>query len=84
MPLSLPSYYDLRDEGRVTPVGDQQQCGCCWAFATYASQESYLRPGETLDFSENNLKNLHGFDNDKLCRKDKPFDLQSPPTFSLA
>ena len=44
--------------------------GACWAFATYASLESYLMPGENWDFSENNMKNLlssaypEGFDRD--------------------
>ncbi|WFN33909.1 lectin like domain-containing protein [Methanogenium sp. S4BF] len=56
----LPVRFDLRDEGRVTPVRDQGQCGSCWAFATYGSLEStYLTDtGEAEDFSENNMKNL--------------------------
>jgi len=32
------------------------------AFATYGSLESNLLPDATWDFSENNLKNTHGFD----------------------
>lgn len=61
-PLALPASFDLRTTGRLTPVRDQGPCGSCWAFATYSSLESYLKPTETDDFSENNLKNLHGFD----------------------
>ncbi len=60
--LSLPTSYDLRDENRVTPVKNQGSCGSCWAFATYGSAESVLMPGEQWDFSENNLKNTHGYD----------------------
>ena len=59
---ALPAYYDLRTTGRLTPVKNQGNCGSSWAFATYGAMESYLKPTETTDFSENNLKNLHGFD----------------------
>lgn len=60
--LAFPVSYDLRDLGRLTPVKDQGACGSCWSFATYGSLESALMPGEMWDFSENNLKNTHGFD----------------------
>ncbi len=64
---SFPVYgysgsYDLRTLNKVTPIKDQNPSGSCWAFATYGSMESYLLPGETWDFSENNLKNNAGFD----------------------
>ncbi|MDA8082244.1 MAG: lectin like domain-containing protein [Nitrospiraceae bacterium] len=63
LPLgALPSSYDLRTYGKVTPVRNQQNCGDCWAFASMASLESNLLTAETRDFSENNLKNTHGFD----------------------
>ncbi|MGK7921220.1 MAG: lectin like domain-containing protein [Trichodesmium sp.] len=62
--LNLPSSYDLRTEGDVTPVKNQGGCGSCWAFATYASLESSILKEKNLttDFSENHLKNYHGFD----------------------
>lgn len=60
---AYPASYDLRDMGKVTPVKNQGACGSCWAFATYAALESSLKPAETWNFSENNLKNTHGFDN---------------------
>ena len=55
---STPTSYDLRTLNRVTPVENQGDAGTCWTFATYGSLESYLMPGETWSFSENNLKNL--------------------------
>ncbi|WP_445474165.1 PGF-pre-PGF domain-containing protein [Methanococcoides methylutens] len=55
----LPTYYDLRDLNRVTPVRDQGQSGSCWAHAIYASLESCMIPNEGVyDFSENHMKNL--------------------------
>lgn len=61
---AVPASYDLRTLGRLTPVKDQGEYGTCWAFASYGSLESclLLSPGETWDFSENNLVNLAGFD----------------------
>ena len=60
---TFPTRYDLRTLGKVSPLGDQGSCGCCWAFATFGSLESYLLPRLTTTYSENNLKNLHDFDN---------------------
>ena len=61
-PLTLPSSYDLRTLGKLTPIRDQDGCGDCWAFATYSSLESCLLTNETWDFSENNLNVSSGFD----------------------
>jgi C1A family cysteine protease len=58
----LPARYDLRDiPGKLLPVGDQSGCGTCWAFASYGSLESCMAPTDTLDCSEQHLKNTHGF-----------------------
>ena len=57
---TLPSDYDLRDTGKLPPVEDQGDLGTCWAFATFVSLESKLPENE--DFSENNMRNLNGFD----------------------
>ena len=40
---ALPSYYDLRQEGCMTPVKNQGEIGSCWSFATYASLESAIK-----------------------------------------
>ena len=60
--VSAPATFDLRTTGRVSPVKNQGSCGSCWAFATYGSMESEALPTRVFDFSENNLKNTHGFD----------------------
>lgn len=57
-----PATFDLRQTGKLTPVKEQGQCGACWAFSTYGSLESTNLPGSAWDFSENNMKNSHGFD----------------------
>ena len=58
--LTIPSKYDLRDYGFVSPVKDQSQGGNCWAFASMAALESCIlkASGELLDLSEENMKNL--------------------------
>jgi C1A family cysteine protease len=57
-----PTTYDLRTLGRVTSVKDQGPHGACWAFASLGSLESCLMPGETSDFSEDNMILTSGFD----------------------
>lgn len=60
--IDFPSKYDLREINRVTPVKDQGKNGSCWAFAAYGSLESWLMLDREWDFSENHMKNTHGFE----------------------
>ncbi|MCX6376740.1 MAG: lectin like domain-containing protein, partial [Armatimonadetes bacterium] len=60
--VGFPASYDLRTvTGKLSPIRDQAACGSCWAFATFGSLESALRPTESWDFSEMDLICAHGF-----------------------
>ena len=53
----LPSRFDLRDWGWVSPVDNQGDAGSCWAFGSIAAIESAIRraTGFNYTFSVNNL-----------------------------
>ena len=57
---TIPSSYDLRNYGLVTPVKNQGNDGNCWAFAVIGALESCIlkATGTEYDFSEENMKNL--------------------------
>lgn len=57
---SLPSSYDSRSKGYVTPVKDQGNGGVCWAFGAISNVESnFIKKGygkkTNTDFSEDHL-----------------------------
>lgn len=62
VPLSnnlLPSEYDSRESGIITPVKAQGNSGCCWAFAAISAAEtSMIKQGlaeSDVDYSEAHL-----------------------------
>ena len=58
---TLPSRFDLRDEGVVGPVRNQNPWGACWAFATMAASETSILSelGTTFDESPLTLSPRH-------------------------
>ena len=54
---ALPSSFDWRDQGKVSPVRNQGQCGTCWIFGTLGALESAVLIGEDVehDLSEQSV-----------------------------
>ncbi|KAJ0968032.1 hypothetical protein J5N97_024949 [Dioscorea zingiberensis] len=54
---AVPATLDWRTKGAVTPIKDQGQCGCCWAFSAVAATEgiSKINTGKLISLSEQEL-----------------------------
>ena len=54
---SLPGSIDWREEGAVTPVKDQGQCGSCWTFSASGAMEGAwaTATGDLVSLSEEQL-----------------------------
>ncbi|XP_030518205.1 senescence-specific cysteine protease SAG39-like [Rhodamnia argentea] len=54
---AVPSSMDWRKKGAVTPVKNQGQCGCCWAFSAVAAVEGIhgIATGKLISLSEQEL-----------------------------
>ena len=59
-PDIIPTKFDLRDWGWVSPVRDQGWMGACWTFGMSAALESALLKATGIEFnvSMNNMKNV--------------------------
>jgi C1A family cysteine protease len=60
---TLPSSYDARNDGIVTPAKNQGSCGGCWSFASVGAMESHLLkdglPFSPTDLSEQQMISCH-------------------------
>ncbi len=62
----IPSHWDWRDYGIVSPVKNQAKCGSCWTFSTVGAMESHYikKYGQFRNLSEQQLVDCAGaFDN---------------------
>lgn len=58
---TLPTHFDLRNEGRVMPARSQGNLGTCWAFAALSAVESTMLPGQAHTFAADHMSLCNGF-----------------------
>nr|CAB3483999.1 unnamed protein product [Digitaria exilis] len=70
---ALPATVDWRAKGAVTPIKDQGQCGCCWAFSAVAAMEGIVKisTGKLISLSEQELVDCDVHGEDQGCNGDE-------------
>ncbi|KAL6286318.1 hypothetical protein ACE6H2_010708 [Prunus campanulata] len=65
----VPATVDWRKQGAVSPIRDQCQCGCCWAFSAVAATEGIIQrtAGKLISLSEQELVDCDTADQDQGC-----------------
>ena len=57
----VPTYFDLREKGRVSKIRNQGTYGTCWSFAALSAMESVLLPEQDYQFSVDHMTLNNGF-----------------------